>query len=44
MLKNIMQKKPKIIAEKFHEFFNKQFQLGVIGALLGLIAVRFVGM
>jgi len=38
-----MQKPPKIIAEKFHSIFNTQFQLAIIGGLLGLIAMKLVG-
>jgi hypothetical protein len=43
MLKSTMQKEPKIVAAKFHAIFNTRFQLALIGALLGMIAVKLMG-
>jgi hypothetical protein len=38
-----MQKKPDSFAAKFHEFFTTRLLLGIIGGLLGMIAMRLVG-
>jgi hypothetical protein len=39
-----MQKEPKIIAAKFHSIFTTQVQLAIIGALLGVITIKLMGM
>jgi hypothetical protein len=44
MLKSSMQKEPKIIAEKFHSIFTTRVQLSIIGGLLGIIAMRMMGL
>jgi hypothetical protein len=38
-----MQKKPNVVA-KFHAMFTTHILLGIIGALLGTIALRLLGM
>ena len=43
MLKITMQKKPKVVAAKFHEVFDTRFQLAIIGGLLALIVARLIG-
>jgi hypothetical protein len=39
-----MQKEPKIIAAKFHSIFTTQVQLAIIGGLLGMIAMKLMGL
>jgi hypothetical protein len=43
MLKSAMQKKPQTVAAKFHSVFTTQVLLGIIGGLLGMIALRLMG-
>ena len=38
-----MQKKPNVVA-RFHAMFTTHILLGIIGALLGTIALRLLGM
>ena len=39
----IMQKKPENLVAKFHAKFTTHILLGIIGALLGTIALRLMG-
>jgi hypothetical protein len=39
-----MQKKPENLVAKFHAMFTTHILLGIIGALLGTIALRLMGM
>ena len=39
-----MQKKPENLLAKFHATFTTHILLGIIGALLGTIALRIMGM
>jgi hypothetical protein len=39
----IMQKKPNLVA-RFHAMFTTHILLGIIGALLGTIALRLMGL
>jgi len=38
-----MQKKPQTLVAKFHAMFTTHILLGIIGALLGTIALRLLG-
>jgi hypothetical protein len=42
--KRAMQKKPQTLVAKFHEMFTTHILLGIIGALLGTIGLRLLGM
>ena len=44
MLKRTMQKKPQTFTEQFNSFFTSQMLLAIIGTLLGIIAVRLLGL
>ena len=44
MLKRAMQKKPQTFAEQFHGIFTTQVQLAIIGGLLGVIAMKLMGL
>jgi hypothetical protein len=39
-----MQKKPENLVAKFHAQFTTHILLGIIGALLGTIALRLMGL
>jgi predicted PurR-regulated permease PerM len=43
MLKSIMQKNPETIVAKFHSIFTTQVLLAIIGGLIGIIAMRLMG-
>jgi hypothetical protein len=38
-----MQKKPQTLVARFHAMFTTHILLGIIGALLGTIALRLLG-
>jgi hypothetical protein len=38
-----MQKKPQTLAEQFNSIFTTQVLMAIIGGLLGIIAMRFMG-
>ena len=43
LLQRTMQKAPQTFAEKFNGFFTPRLLIMIIGALLGLITVRLLG-
>ena len=43
MLKSSMQKKPLTLATRFNAFFSTRILIMIIGFLLGVIAMRFIG-
>jgi flagellar motor component MotA len=43
MLRSAMKKKPETALEQFNSFFPARVLMGIIGGLLGVIAMRLMG-